>query len=382
MPERAEEFVPESETNQLSNKPTLVSRRSFLRGLGLGALGLMRATAEAGPSAHLERRERKPRSTWEESITTGVLAGKRAAGTLLGDYFGVKERVFPSEVKVNFPKQLEYLWQRKMNRYRKQPEVIEAAKQICAEYANYEPTRVSLGTYSDIIQGTVAEVVEKIDLQRYAQVKTLGLESAKIFENIVRRISYQDLLVVCMTEIMPLSTGSENLAALDVLLRTAGMEYVESIPALFDKYVSFGPYQFTKFAVGEDKRGFVGASKLNGVLPEGMRLPRKVSGLRGEVHHIAGTAFMIENLANLLQLVEEQPTREALLQNLEKVLERNPEELLLFMTSAHHAPLAMNKTAIKWLSDNAQKPFLDYCVGEPAVYARRLARNREAFALA
>jgi hypothetical protein len=75
-----------------------------------------------------------------------------------------------------------------------------------------------------------------------------------------------------MTELFP-SMDKMNKDVLDFLLRHGGEELVYHLPAVNDDYASFGPYQFTSFAVYNAEGQKKGASILNDFLPSGIRIP-------------------------------------------------------------------------------------------------------------
>jgi len=67
---------------------------------------------------------------------------------------------------------------------------------------------------------------------------------------VTKNIDENVLMGYAIKELMP-NGGNEiyNVHFFDQLLQTAGLEYVASIPALGDGYLSYGPYQFTTIAV-------------------------------------------------------------------------------------------------------------------------------------
>lgn len=168
---------------------------------------------------------------------------------------------------------------------------------------------------------------------------------------------------------MPSRDGQLNKLILDFLLKNAGREYIESIPAMYDPKTSFGPYQFTEYALYEvPRRGKRGASIINQAVKESEKIPGSVALLRGEQHYKAAFLFMIENIANLVN------KRCAALNS---VWRANKDDLIMFVATSHHMPSPALNAARRWLDNWARLPFYISCGSHLRRYALKTKANLE-----
>lgn len=364
------EYVPEEASQPAAERGErrgVVSRRQFLKLFGVGGLATL-AASEVGavsPQAHTEAREGRP-----QVVRTGALAGIRTKGSLLEHYLGRYEAL-PAEIQVDFTTQLRQMWGLKLHRYGRRPELRQVADALCTEYESTAPQPSSVQQYAEEVQGMVEQVFHSFDWTRLTQERRVDPVALELVRAIAERMSYKELFALCMTELLPLATAQRNEQLLDLILRSAGSEFLERVPALFDRYVSFGPYQFTKFALSETEDRAVGASHINPILPPELRLPRQVQDLRSIHHHIAAIAFMVENACLLVQRAQDR----GLVERLWKAVEEQSLQVLTCLGAAHHAPRAAVEALLSWLARPEGREYAAVVRGEPGVYAKRYARN-------
>lgn len=367
------------------SSPTL-SRRSFLRraGKGLGAVAL---TSLISGSTGLENgidRTRELRKTWETTFNTGELAGVDMPEQLFAQYFGIENGVMPEELTVNFPVQLIEMWTRKNERSHNNPEVQAVSNALLDEYCSREPSPSSVEQFTAEAEFALSDVLAHINWDAVRMLKTLSVEDMELVQRLVGKISGEYFTGLCMTELMPSKDGKVNRAALDLLLTQAGKEFIESVPALYDPLVSFGPYQFTAHALDAAGLEPVGASIINQALPISTRIPNTVAELRGSQHHTAAVLYVIENAGNLVTSLKHAKTSHVepqLLERLGRVVQDTPEELMLFFASAHHAPGSAQATFEKWLDQlDVEQPrsYAELCSPRIATYTARMDRNIKA----
>lgn len=354
-----------------------IGRRQFVREAIVGGAGLAALSREAAAAPLRERPEQEHAHL--QTIQTGPFAGLRTRRSMLEHYFGAYDRL-PPEVRVDFNERLQEMWSIKLRRHgKREPGVVAIAQTLCKEYAASEPRQISVDQYADEIQGIVEQIFIAFDWQLLAKEKHLDPVTLELVRDIATRISYKELFALCMTELLPMATGEQNKTLLDMILRTAGVQFLESIPALFDAYLSFGPYQFTRFAMQETERGSIGASQINPILPEGLHLPRRVEELRSIHHHIAAVAYMVENLCLAITLLQKQEDAAELLKRFSLAVERTPAQALTFVGAAHHAPQAACTALVQWLRrPHGEAAYSAHLRAEPQRYAQRYARNLNA----
>ncbi len=344
-----------------------LTRRQFLKLFGVGSLAaLANRSVEAGSGTpQQESQERAARR-----IQTGALAGVRTRGSLLEHYFGRYDSL-PSEIVVDFGQQLRTMWDLKLRRYGRRPELVQIADVVCEEYDLRTPRSASVEEYAGEVQGMVEQMLHSFDWRLLGTEKRIDPVSLELVRAIAERISYKELFALCMTELLPMPTAKQNMQVLDLLLHAAGPDFLERIPALFDRYVSFGPYQFTKFALSETENRAVGASRMNAILPPDLRLPSRIELLRSIHHHVAAIAFMLENTCLLVA----QAKQRGLIERLWVAVEERPEQVMAFLGAAHHAPQAACEAMLSWLQRSEGREFAQVVRSEPGAYAKRYARN-------
>jgi hypothetical protein len=167
--------------------------------------------------------------------------------------------------------------------------------------------------------------------------------------------------------------GKFNSQVYDFILRSGGRAYIESIPAVYDHMISYGPYQFTSYALYDDGMNRRGASVPNQALPIGLRIPGNVVNLRGNDHFKAAYLFAIDNEAHLLRKLNAHEF---------SVLEANwrnyRSDMLVYIAIAHHAPVPAISCGRRWLDFNARLPLYRSCSGILMQYGIKSIQNYRA----
>lgn len=342
--------VPEETQGE---KDLSLSRRDFLKSIA----GLM--ALESGVEA-------KPRR-----YTTGKLAG-RNLNDLYTEYTGIKGTV-PETVNIDFESRLDYLWLRKKRRSGHNPVVVETGNQLVKEYKSKIPTLLDISSYIKEINGSIDVVKQTLDWKTYAEIKNFAPKQTALVQKLVSGFSGKDLAAYALTELMPSKDGQLNRDVLAFLLRTAGKEYIEAIPALYDPKTSFGPYQFTEYALYNAAGVKRGASVVNEALPVAHRIPGSVAKLRSQNHHKAAFLFLIENIANLVDRIS--PRQLSLLASLPA--SKHP-DLLAYVATAHHGPSVAIQIAKRWLDHKTRFPYEASAGRVYRLYAEKTKANMKA----
>jgi hypothetical protein len=167
---------------------------------------------------------------------------------------------------------------------------------------------------------------------------------------------------------MPAADGNLNVKIMEILLRNAGSNYLFTIPALYDKLLSLGLYQFTSYAVNSGTKQ--GASRINAFLPTLVRIPGSVIELRNGEHHRAAFLFSLDNLANLVKKVDKKE-----FQALKNVRRMKPGDIVTFMATAHHAPGLAIRNARAWLQQGGKGSLNAFLKGRLVSYGRKSDNN-------
>lgn len=310
----------------------------------------------------------------EESRTkvysTGDLEG-RVFADLYSEYTGIKGAV-PGEVTINFEEELDEMWKAKLNSF---PNKV--AEQFYEEevksYDVLKSEKVSLEDYTFEAQEAINEINKNLDWDKLKKLKDLSKNEAVLLKKVISQINGKDLISYALTEIMPSKEGELNKDVLDFLLKNAGKEYVEMIPAMHDAMTSFGPYQFTSGAVYDVLGTKEGASIINQALPEEKRIPGSVSLLEGIDHHKAAYLFAINNYANLINKLNSNQKK-----IFEKVGISQKADLVSYMATAHHLPKYAIDSYKRYLGNSAKSPYEISCGKALKIYAKKTKANMNA----
>ena len=305
-----------------------------------------------------------------KTYPTRSLAGMKFGG-LLADYTGIRGAV-PKDARISFGRNLALMWERKKERSRQNPVVAHMGLKIVDSYCSRSPSSLTVEDYEEIVNKAVSTAHNDLDEEKLAKIERLDKRRAKLVLKIAGSWRGRDFLAYAMTELMPSTDGKLNRQILDFLLRNGGREYVESIPAMYDPYTSFGPYQFTQYAWFDARGVRRGGSKLNPALskpvPHG-----SVGELRGDEHHIAAFLFAVDNLSVMVRSLNDKQ-----LTTLERCWKNRHEEVVQFIAAAHNYPKGAHDAARLWLDNGARKSYLESCTRKPRRYATKTRANLRA----
>lgn len=312
-------------------------------------------------------------SAFRASYSTGKLAGRNLT-SLFSDYTGIHGYA-PSQVQVDYCHNLRLLWDRKIDRSGRNPVVKKTGAEVVAKYCGTTPGRLSLKQYRSEVGQVVSDSLTRIDWPMVGRIEGLSPRKLTLVRNIAGSLTGDDFLAYAATELMPSDDGNLNLLVFDFLTKSAGRGYVESIPAVFDPYTSFGPYQFTQFAwfhVGKERRG-------GSIVNPALRPPLKhesVAQLRGNEHHVAALLLAIHNLAHVVSGLSERQTTV-----LESVWSKRHGDVVQYIAVAHHMPNGVNGARgafVRWLDGSARQDFSVSLARGLVLYARKTRANMAA----
>lgn len=304
---------------------------------------------------------------------TGKLEGKKLSN-LYCLYLGQSEGIFPKNVSVNWRSQLKVLWDMKLKKAKSRPVVKTASEMVVSQYP-LQPTQLTFRQYKKIADEQANLLQRSIDWESIGRLKMVNQgqvneRKLELLKKISSKIGGRELLAYALTELMPGDDGEFNKNFLHFLLRNGGREYVEGIPAVYDEKTSFGPFQFTEYALYDANGEKRGASIINQALPAEHKVPGSVIKLRGDDHFKAAWLNAVENLASLIRGLDEKQ-----LKSLEDRLPFISTEIVQYIAVSHHAPSHARRWAGQWLKEDAGKDFQSFCERNCRVYAHKTAKN-------
>lgn len=360
----------ESQEEDISRREAL--KKAFNTGLGLAAYSAMPSVGDSPEEIASEESTQKFQKVEHgpKVYEMGSLAGRKV-GDLFAYYLGVPAgSVVPETLTIDFEKVVSDLWEKKVERVQaKKPDWADntrMAKKVFSEmYEKRQPeeemTLESLVSEADeVIQDTNAAVDwEALNMLNIPSAKFQSLhdEDVYLIKNIANRITGKMLIAYSMTELMPALKDHEmNADMYAFLLKNAGPEFLGSIPALSDNYLSVGMFQFTSYAVYDYDGEKRGASIINGLLPKEKRISGSVVRLLTREQQMrAAQLFAIENITRLVLGIRAGDDKKLMNQRLQR-LEKQASEMsvgfLQFIASAHHDPGEARQAFRSWIDDN------------------------------
>lgn len=420
----------ENNRTNLKNLP----RRSFLKKLGWGTLawvglGYVKHFLESGDGIEetekteeiegIKKRDEveypeptvKADKEKKEYNLPSYLIGSKAAdlnalylgfaknnSDIRGFIKGRRSVTLNDKINVNFRENLDLvLWNYKMS-LGNNSSYEDAIRRQVLTYSQEKSTKLTLDDYLDEIKDSITYVKRHLNwdngnlgmnikgIYRLNDIKTrsgnlsrnqkkineLRKKRFKLAKEIVGKLDENHILSYGLTELMPSIDGKFNTNLLDFLLRNAGREYVEALPAMHDKKSSFGLYQFTSFALNDLTKD--GASKVNQALSNEYKIPGSVNQLRRNDHHKAAYMFAIHNLFHVIgQLNETQ------IERLDRVYNNKMDEIVQYVATAHHLPVNARKSLKGWINNKFKDSYIDSCWPKTLrLYARKTERNLRA----
>lgn len=301
-------------------------------------------------------------------VQTDDLAGRKFAPPPKGLYavWTGMSGTIPKKAAVDFHQQLRLAWDIKCQRKHCTNVAKLASATVPTRYPA-RPTRMTMPDYLRFIDQEVNRAFADTDWNAVREEYGLTAEEGTMLKKMMRSIGGRELVAYSLTELMPaVHDGDLNVEVLRFLLRYAGREYIELLPAVNDKYTSFGPYQFTSYALFDNGEEARGASRANQTLKR-RQIGGSVLKLKGPNHHRAAWLFALDNLASVTR---HSTKNELVVLNL---LAARPAELVKVVACAHHAPAVCRRTASRWVAGGAKGGF--QIRGRNSVYIRKTANN-------
>lgn len=299
------------------------------------------------------------------TVDTRTIATRKFGG-LYAEITGISGTVGTEHV-VNFGERLSYLWHKKLDRKNVSEDAVREADKPIARFLA-EPKKMTLKEFVAEADAQVSLVKKHLDTAQACRGYMLSDAECAMFRRLAQSVRGVYLVAYGMTELMPTTEGDLNVKVMEILLRNAGSNYLLTIPAMYDKMLSLGLYQFTSYAVNGVTKD--GASKMNLFLPVEVRIPGSVIELQNGQHHRAAYLLALHNFALLAK-----QTNKKEFQALGKALKEKPGDIVTYMAVAHHAPRPAVASMRRWLAYNAKGPLNDHLRGGLKPYGEKSDNN-------
>lgn len=270
---------------------------------------------------------------------------------------------------VDLADNVKYMWQRKLRSFKVTPATNKNVDRIVARFKRSPHDTTSLPAFIDNTNRIVAISNSSLDYDALCHKLKMSDRCGTV-KALSGKIDGEMLIAYGMTELLTGQDGDTNRRMLDMLLRRAGEYYLNSIPALGDKYLSMGFYQFTSFAIRHDKDGREGASVIAEFSSE--RIPGSVVSLENDDQHRAAFYFAVYNIANMVRSLNNKQYNQLRSAGMTR------EELTVFMAVSHHLPSPSRRAMAAWLQAGQKIPFRSYLSGDLRTYGYKSMVNYRA----
>jgi hypothetical protein len=338
-----------------SSVPGLTRRNALVMAGALSAVGIVGYLGKEkfgeAFSVLSEREARKVKLENEVSFNPGFLAG-RTVNDLFAYYLGFADKTLvPDKITISPAENIKKLWAKKLDR---RAGVTEVAKQaaILAEQkyrVGAAVEKISFGEYVKSVDAHLSNLRVSIDFKALGKSLSLEGEDLHALKVAAKEIGGREIVAYSMTELLPGANGEYNAKFFDLILSNYGVEYLHWVPALYDEYTSFGPYQFTKFALYDAGGVREGASKINQfVKDQKYKIPGSVIKLEGRAHDRAAYMFALFNIAMLIQETETSEDVKKLIQ----VFQKKKDILVGMIACMHNLPVT-KYSFMEWIKAGA-----------------------------
>jgi hypothetical protein len=293
---------------------------------------------------------------------------------------------YPAFAMIDWKKNLDKMWQQKI-RLSNNPAVDETYQKQIRPSFDREWKTSNLEDYLTRVEQIITDTREDIDWQKVQDIYRLDDDQLQILYEVAHALDAKDMLSYSMTELMP-NAGPKALMMYEFILRHAGERFLASVPAMGDKLVSFGMYQFTKYAidVGQRKVNVAeereptkyeivieknGASIMNDALPKNKKIPDKVGLIEGDDHHKAAYIFMLNNMAHALNSLKKHDIIDTFRENWKS----HKSELIQFFAGSHYRTTVARENFTNWVDHGMRSQFKKSCSESILHYVRKTEKN-------
>lgn len=262
-----------------------------------------------------------------------------------------KDGSFEIIIKTNFYEALKSLHGEKKKKIEKekQKDWEEISTRILNQYENNVPNRINIFEYRRILDEIINSVKTLIPPED--QDKNNNWILVRKF---LEKLKSHHLIAVILRELLPpLKSKDEisiNVEFFNILLTSAGTQFIEGIPSLYDEVISFGPFQLSEIIEKSieaflkikllNKEGFKKSWRNLWKLPDNVEvdIPQSIKIVDGAWHYV----WFIINIIKLIYFMYLSNLENKKEEEFKKVFEdkilNNEENFMTFIALAHHRP--------------------------------------------
>lgn len=303
----------------------------------------------------------------EVDLTTAKSVGINAVGF---SYLGMRGQM-PDLVEIDWNENLRELWDQKLEIKDVSGATKTSADDIVLRYYAEDPEQISIKDHMSQVDHDLTDIKRTM---RWGDICIkFKMDSSNCYQFIktAYQVDAKSLTAYSMTELMPYRDGVKSYAMMSVYFEKAGRNFLDSIPALGDRYMSMGRYQFTSFAVGSDKDGPRPANMIANY--SNVPIPGSVTKLYGLDSDRAAYYFSTYNLMMLFRAMDDKDVAKYAAH-----CSRKKGEITEYIATAHHNPKWARKRALQWVRAKCAKPLIDFQGDRLKVYSIKTAENLRA----
>lgn len=268
---------------------------------------------------------------------------------------------------------LKVLWMYKMQVPGVKPAAQKSMNVILDRFQNSPKTKMNIKVFVKRADRLVRDSRKHLNYKAFCSRMKMSDQECDLLYDITDDLKGRDMVAYGMTELMPSMDGDKNITILNNVLQTAGIEFINSVPAFGDPLMSCGMYQFTSFAVRKDETHIEGASIVNEFMAPGSKIPGSVVMLSSDDQHRAAFLFTTFNVARWIKRMN-QPQ----MKMLKHLMPKHQSELIEYIAVSHHMPARTITYANTWLDHKGKDDFLSFLPPHLKMYGTKTRKNYQA----
>jgi len=207
-------------------------------------------------------------------------------------------------------------------------------------------------------------IENEFDREKFQKVYRLNDEQLESLRKSFHKVSWKDLLAFVLTELCGDLPGKFSVEYLRLLSEKWWLEFIMYLPAIYDNYASFWPYQNTSFVVQQWKWS---ASILSEqFLPKEHRIPWSMIYLTPQDQH---KATLLNILFNYNLLIRKLSWKK--LDTYDRLLDNQRNDCMQYISTAHHTPTHWLRAAERRINNWWRQDFAVSCWNRILTYANR-----------
>ena len=276
----------------------------------------------------------------------------------------------PSSRHINWNVVLRSLWATKLHIKGVSGATKSAYSRVVNRYVFSPEERMTINQHLSRLRPVLDVEKKNIRWNDVCHDYHIGSIQCVAFVRSAKMIDAEQLTSHSMTELMPYRKGTQNYALMNLYMSNAGRNFLDSIPALGDTYLSVGRYQFTSYAIGHDVDGLRPVNKL--AKYSNKKISQSVVTLKGIDSDRAAYYFAVFNVMNLTRMMSDKQATTYNRSCISRIA------LGQYIATAHHNPKMASRNALAWINGKCAKPLLTYQGKSLKIYAEKTITNYQA----